>query len=125
VNTPGSCGIDKYNTTVIITIIAAAAPNKRLAATLTSHWSSTRFQNDCKIIRVTPAIPNQAGGPPPKSAKDGAPGTRKIYAIRIKWVRHPPLCKVPKDERFVDFMRDKRHEIESGSFPFSSKISAP
>jgi hypothetical protein len=32
---------------------------------------------------------------------------------------------VPKDERFVDFMRDKRDELESGSFPCSLEIRAP
>jgi hypothetical protein len=35
------------------------------------------------------------------------------------------FCKVPKNERFVDFMQDKRQEIESGSFPLSSEIRAP
>jgi hypothetical protein len=40
---------------------------------------------------------------------------------------HPDFRKhpVPKDERFVDFMPTKREEIESGSFPYSSKIRAP
>jgi hypothetical protein len=33
--------------------------------------------------------------------------------------------EVPKDQRFVDFMHDKRQEIESGSFPCSSEIRAP
>jgi hypothetical protein len=37
--------------------------------------------------------------------------------FRLRWV--------PKNERFVDFMRDKRDEIESGSFPCSSEIRAP
>jgi hypothetical protein len=32
---------------------------------------------------------------------------------------------VPKNERFVDFMRNKRQEIASGSFPCSLEIRAP
>ena len=32
---------------------------------------------------------------------------------------------VPKGERFVDFMHDKRQAIESGLFPYSSQICAP
>ena len=32
--------------------------------------------------------------------------------------------EVPKDGLFVDFMRDKRQQIESGTFPCSSEINA-
>ena len=32
---------------------------------------------------------------------------------------------VPKNQRFIDFMHDKRQEIESGLFPCASEIRAP
>ncbi|MGA7062785.1 MAG: hypothetical protein WBY69_16380 [Candidatus Acidiferrales bacterium] len=35
------------------------------------------------------------------------------------------LCKLRRDESFVEFMRDKREQIDSDLFPFSSVIRAP
>jgi hypothetical protein len=35
------------------------------------------------------------------------------------------LFSVPKDYPFVEFMRDKRKEIDAGTFPLSAKIRAP
>jgi hypothetical protein len=35
------------------------------------------------------------------------------------------LFSVPKDHLFVEFMRDKRNEIDAGTFPLSAEIRAP
>ncbi len=42
----------------------------------------------------------------------------RCYFAHTDFRGHP----VPKNERFVDFMRTRHREIESGSFPCSSQI---
>jgi hypothetical protein len=45
----------------------------------------------------------------------------KCYCAHTDFRHHPVL----KDQRYVDFMPDKRQKIESDCFPFSYEIRAP
>ncbi len=51
---------------------------------------------------------------------------REVPLVSCYFAHTDFRCRpVPKDQRFVDFMRNQREEIESGSFPCSSEILAP
>jgi hypothetical protein len=76
--------------------------SRLLAECVKYHYpSESHFQDDRWYVREVPL--------------------EGCYFAHTDFRGHP----VPKNERFVDFMRRQHREIESGSFPCSSEIRAP
>jgi len=74
---------------------------KLLADWIEAHYPQSGFRDDAWYVREVP--------------------TDKCYFAHTDFRLYP----VPKDQAIVAFMLNKRQEIESGSFPYSSEIRAP
>jgi hypothetical protein len=75
--------------------------SKHLDDWMKSHYSQSGFRDDAWYAREIPL--------------------NDCYFAHTDFRLRP----VPKDHAFVEFMRDKREEIDAGTFPLSAEIRAP